>query len=50
MKKSEIRKLVQEYNHIQAKLGKSYSQRLAEKLMALEHRYYHETGSPINQK
>jgi hypothetical protein len=50
MKKSELNKLVQNYYIIKAKIAKSHDPRLADKLVEIEHRYYHETGNPINQK
>ena len=47
MKKSELRKLVSEYNSLKLKLDKRFDQRIIEKLKEIEHRYYHETGDII---
>ncbi len=47
MKKTELRKLVVEYNFLKLKLRKKYERKLAEKLKAIEHRYYHETGEKL---
>ena len=44
MKKSELRKLVEEYKEIKLKSKKSKDKKLQEKLGQIEHRYYHETG------
>ena len=43
MKKSELRRLVAEYNEINFNL-KSPSKKLKDKLAEIEHRYFHETG------
>ena len=48
MKSTELRKLVQEYKALKAKQAKT-SKDLSEKLQALEHRYYHETGRTIKE-
>lgn len=50
MKKSELNNLVQQYCTIEARIAKSYDRRLAEKLKEIEHRYYHETGTALDQK
>ena len=47
MKKSEIRRLVAEYKEIKTKLKKSYNKKYVEKLGEIQHRYYHETGRPL---
>ncbi len=47
MKKSELRKLVSEYNSLKSKLDKKNDQKIIKKLKELEHRYYHETGDVI---
>jgi hypothetical protein len=47
MKKSEIRKLVAEYKEIKLKLKKIQNKKIAEKLIEIEHRYFHETGRMI---
>jgi len=44
MKKSELRKLIVEYKEIKLKLEKSKKNKLREKLIQIEQRYYHETG------
>ena len=50
MKKTEIRKLVAEYKALKAKakqknLPKNY--RISEKLKEIKHRYFHETGTNL---
>ena len=50
MKKSELRKLVSEYKSLTSKLEKphlSHNHKLLEELEAIKHRYFHETGNPI---
>lgn len=51
MKKSELRKLVAEYNLLKSKIKKNNSQkpRIIERINEIEHRYYHETGSKLNE-
>lgn len=44
MKKSEIRKLVAEYKEIKIRFQKSKNKKLKEKLVEIDHRYFHETG------
>ena len=44
MKKSELRRLVAEYFEITRKLEKVSNNKLKEKLIEIEHRYFHETG------
>ena len=44
MKKSEIRKLIVEYNEIKLKIQ---NKKMSEKLKEIEHRYFHETGRTI---
>ncbi|EGP94560.1 hypothetical protein [Nitrosarchaeum koreense] len=45
MKKSEIKKLLAEYNQI--KLKKIQNEKTLDKLKEIEHRYFHETGRTI---
>jgi len=47
MKKSEIRKLVEEYKKIKRKTKNIQNQRMTEKIKEIEHRYFHETGRTI---
>ena len=47
MKKSEIRKLVAEYNEIKLKSKKIQNKKTTERLEEIEHRYFHETGRTI---
>ncbi|MDH3779999.1 MAG: hypothetical protein OES15_03980 [Nitrosopumilus sp.] len=47
MKKSELRRLVAEYEETKLRFSKSNNLRLKEQLKQLEHRYYHETGKII---
>ena len=47
MKKSELRRLVAEYNEIKNKLNKTQNKKLHEKLKEIEHRYFHETGRTL---
>ena len=51
MKKSELRKLVSEYNLLKSKIQKNNSQKIkiVERIKEIEHRYYHETGSKLNE-
>ena len=44
MKKSELKKLVAEYNETNSKFQKSNNSKLKDKIREIEHRYYHETG------
>ena len=44
MKKSELRRLISDYKETKRKLTKSSDKKLQEKLVQIEHRYYHETG------
>jgi thermostable 8-oxoguanine DNA glycosylase len=44
MKKSELRRLVAEYEEIKIKFTKTQNNKLKERLKEIEHRYYHETG------
>ena len=48
MKKSEIRKLVAEYNKIKVNLRKTQNKKMTKKLKEIEQRYFHETGKNIN--
>ena len=48
MKKSEIRKLVAEYNEIKVNLRKTQNEKMTKKLKEIEQRYFHETGENIN--
>lgn len=45
MKKSELKKLVAEYNDLKRR---SKNQDVSDKLKIIERRYFHETGSEIN--
>ena len=47
MKKSELRKLVSEYNNLK-RLSKKHD--FSSKIKELEHRYEHETGRKIQEK
>ncbi len=47
MKKSELRKLVQEYHTLKAKSLKKQDLKISERLKEIEHRYYHETGEAL---
>jgi len=47
MKKSEFRRLVAKYKEIKTKHEKTQDNKLKEQLREIEHRYLHETGSPI---
>jgi len=47
MKKSELRRLVVEYEETKLRFSKTNNVRLKELLKQLEHRYYHETGRII---
>ncbi|WP_316506881.1 hypothetical protein [Nitrosopumilus sp.] len=49
MKNSEFKRLVAEYKERKTKSKKSNDKRLQEKLSQIEHRYYHETGSTLEQ-
>lgn len=48
MKKSDLKKLVQEYALLKAKSNKKHDQRILAKLKEIERRYYHETGNELN--
>ena len=48
MKNSELRRLVAEYKEIKIKLTKAQNNKLIEQLREIEHRYFHETGRPLN--
>jgi len=45
MKKSEMKKLLVEYNKI--KLKKIQNEKTLDKLKEIEHRYFHETGRTL---
>ena len=45
MKKSELKKLVAEYNDLKRR---SKNQDISDKLKIIERRYFHETGNEIN--
>lgn len=50
MKKSELKKLVSEYQNLKLRLNKPNFQHtgaLLEKLGEIKHRYFHETGNDI---
>jgi hypothetical protein len=47
MKKSELRKMVVEWKDLQ-RISKNHD--VSEKLKVIEHRYYHETGSKIEEE
>lgn len=47
MKKSELRKLVSEYNLLKSK--KAQTKQTLQKIAQIEQRYYHETGSKITE-
>ena len=47
MKKSEIRRLVAEYEEIKLKIKKVQNKKISEKLKEIEHKYFHETGRTI---
>jgi len=50
MKKSELRKLIEEYKRLKSQSNKkqiSYNQKTSDKLKELKHRYFHETGQDI---
>ena len=51
MKKSEMRQLLAEYERLksQAKKNSSQKNRILERIQEIEHRYYHETGSKLNE-
>ena len=44
MKKLELRRLIAKYKEIKLKIKKSRDKKLEEKLLEIEHRYFHETG------
>lgn len=44
MKKSEIQKIVSEYKLLSTKRAKNSDAKIAEKMLRLKQRYYHETG------
>jgi hypothetical protein len=47
MKKSELRKLVSEYQTLKTRFDKSKDTQISEKLEQIEHRYFHETGRDL---
>ena len=47
MKKSELRKLIAHYKETELKSKKSKNEKLFEKMIQIEHRYYHETGKML---
>ena len=50
MKKSELKKLVSEYQNLKLKIDRRKLQRdsaLSEKLEEIKHRYFHETGNDL---
>lgn len=49
MKKSELRKLISQYNEIKQKIHKKNfdSFKLSQTLKEIEHRYFHETGRTL---
>ena len=49
MKKSELRKLISEYNRLKLQIKKKYvhQDKILEKMKDIEHRYFHETGNLI---
>ena len=50
MKKSELRKLIEEYKNLKSQSNKKQSlcnEALSDKLKELAHRYFHETGEDI---
>ena len=50
MKKSELKKLIEEYKRLQSQSNKkqsSHNQKTTDKLKELAHRYFHETGRDI---
>ena len=51
MKKSEMRQLLAEYEKLKAQSKKNTSQksRILQRISEIEHRYYHETGSKLNE-
>ena len=51
MKKSEMRQLLAEYERLKSQTKKNSSQksRILERMQEIEHRYYHETGSKLNE-
>ena len=51
MKKSELRKLISEYALLKSKIKKNISQknRILDRIKEIEHQYYHETGSKLNE-
>ena len=51
MKKSEMRQLIAEYQKLKTLVKKNSSQKnkIQQKIQEIEHRYYHETGSKLNE-
>ena len=51
MKKSEMRQLLAEYERLKSQAKKNLPQknRILERIQEIEHRYYHETGSKLNE-
>lgn len=51
MKKSEMRQLLAEYKRLKSQVKKNSTQknRILERIQEIEHRYYHETGSKLNE-
>ena len=49
MKKSELRKLISQYNEIKQKIHKKNSDsfKLSQTLKEIEHKYFHETGRTL---
>ncbi|QLH08831.1 hypothetical protein [Candidatus Nitrosotenuis sp. DW1] len=50
MKKSELKKLVSDYQDLKLKISRRnlpYDHALSEKLDEIKHRYFHETGNDI---
>ena len=51
MKKSELKKLIEEYKNLKSQSNKkqsSHNQSSSDKLKELAHRYFHETGRDID--
>ena len=51
MKKSEMRQLIAEYKKLKTHVKNNPSQKnkIEQKIQEIEHRYYHETGSKLNE-
>lgn len=47
MKKSELKRLIDEYKENKIKLSKSKNEKINDKLKLIEHRYYHGTGRAL---